>query len=225
MFFSFQVLKEARHLLPALPAIGVVLAVLLIHAWRPLSRAFRLALITVGFAFPGYLFAAYSFDTPYVPRYDLQLGPFTVMKRDLELASLQLMPTYTFPANPVYWPTREIIAVIAADAANRAGRFPSVRAVGEHPYLSGLNLVYQSNLDGTPIFSHGPFVHEDPARFSYSVVICGPEKRYGPLDVREPEAAAALADPQNGFHEIGRVPLPSQCDAVIYRNDRMIERH
>jgi 4-amino-4-deoxy-L-arabinose transferase-like glycosyltransferase len=224
LFFSFQVLKEGRHLLPALPVIGIVGAGLLDNACRPLNRPSRWASVAVLFAYPAYLLLASSFDTPYAPRRDLRLGPFTLMTRELELASLQMIPTYTFPANTISWPTREIIAVIAANVSHRADYLPSVRVVGEHPYLSGVILIYQSTLDRTPIRSHGPFSHEDPAVSNFSVVVCGSEKKYGPLDVREPQVAAALANPRNGFHEIGRVPLPARCDAVIYENDRIAHR-
>jgi 4-amino-4-deoxy-L-arabinose transferase-like glycosyltransferase len=219
LFFSFQVLKEGRHLLPALPAIGIAGAALLMNACRGLSRPSRWACVAVLFAWPVYLFASSSFDTPFAPRRDLRAGPFILMTRDLELASLQLIPTYTFPANPVAWPAREIISVIAANAPHGVDP-PKVRVVGEHPYLSGLILIYQSVLDRTPILSHGPFAHEDPALSDYSVVVCGPDGKYGPLDVRESDVAAGVADPRNGFQEIGRVPLPSRCDAVIYRNGR-----
>jgi hypothetical protein len=216
LFFSVQVLKEGRHLLPALPAIGIAAAALLMCAFRGLSGPSRLAGIAALFAWPVYLFVASSFDTPYAPRRDLRFGPFILMTRDLELASLQWIPTYTYPANPVAWPTREIISVIAVNAPRRE-RPLKVRVVGEHPYLSGLVLTYQSVLDRSPILSHGPLTHEDPALSDYSVVVCGPEKRYGPLDVREPGVASALADPRNGFQEVGRAPLPSGCDAIIYK--------
>jgi 4-amino-4-deoxy-L-arabinose transferase-like glycosyltransferase len=219
LFFSFQVLKEGRHLLPALPAIGIAGAALLINACRGLSRPSHWTGIAMLFAWPVYLFVASSFDTSYAPRRDLRAGPFVLMTRDLELASLQWIPTYTFPANPVAWPTREIISVIAANEPHGVNP-PKVRVVGEHPYLSGLILIYQSVLDRTPILSHGPFAHEDPEVSDYSVVVCGPEKKYGPLDAREPQVAAALADPRNGFQEIGRARLPAGCDALIYRNGR-----
>jgi hypothetical protein len=220
LFFSFQVLKESRHLLPALPAIGIAGAALLMRAFRGVSGPSRLAAMAALFAWPVYLFVASSFDTPYAPRRDLRAGPFILMTRDLELASLQWIPTYTFPANPVAWPVHEIMSVIAANAPHRSDP-PKVRVVGEHPYLSGLVLVYQSVLDRSPILSHGPLTHEDPALSDYSVVVCGPEKRYGPLDAREPDVATALADPHNGFQEIGRIRLPAGCDALVYRNGRI----
>lgn len=220
LFFSFQVLKEGRHLLPAMPAIGIAGAVLLLNTMRGLDRPLRSALLVGLFALPAYQFLSFSFDTPYAPRKDLRLGPFVLSVRDLELASLQLIPTYTFPANPTAWPTREVVSAIAYHTSHMRGRVPIVRVVGEHPYLSGLVLTYQSVLSRTPIASHGPFTREDPALSDFSVVVCGPERKYGPLDVREPQVAASLADPRNGFQEVARIRLPSRCDAVIYQNDR-----
>jgi len=219
LFFSFQVLKEIRHLLPALPAIGIAGAVLLVSALQGLRRPLRSALLLFLCAYPAYQFIASSFDTPYAPRKDLRLGPFILLIRDLELASLQLIPTYTFPANPIAWPTREVVSAIASHTSH--AHLPAVRVVGEHLYMSGLVLTYQSVLSGTPITSHGPFRRQDPALSDFSVVVCGPEKRYGPLDLREAQVAASIADPRNGFQEIARVRLPSQCDALIYKNDRL----
>ena len=222
LFFSFQVLKEIRHLLPALPVIAIAGAVLLVSILNGVGRLTRHALLAVLCAYPAYQFIALSFDTPYIHRKDLRLGPFILSVKDLELASLQLTPTYTFPANPVAWPTQEVVSAIVSHTSHLDGHLPDVRVVGEHPYLSGLVLMYQSVLSGTPITSHGPFSREDPALSDFSVVVCGPEEKYGPLDVREPRLAALLADPRNGFQEVARVRLPSQCDALIYKNDRLV---
>jgi hypothetical protein len=86
--------------------------------------------------------------------------------------------------------------------------------------LSGLGLTYRAALNRTPITSHGPFTRDDPRLWDFAVLVCGPEQRYGPLDVREPAAAAILANPGIGFAEIGRVRIPSGCDALIYENVR-----
>jgi len=222
LFFTFQVLKEIRHLLPALPVIGIAGAVLLVNALQGLRRPLRAVLLAVLCAYPVYQFVALSFDTPYAPRQDLRMGPFVLSTGNVELASLQLIPTYTFPANPTAWPTGEIVSAISSHEALMQGRPPRVRVVGEHPYLSGLVLKYQSVLSRTPITSHGPFTTEDPASSDFSVVVCGPEGKYGPLDKREPQVAASVADPRNGFREIARVRLPTQCDAVIYQNDHVL---
>ena len=168
LFFTFQVLKEIRHLLPALPVIGIAGAVLLVNALQGLSRPLRIALLAVLCVYPAYQFIALSFDTPYAPRKDVRWGPFILSTGNLELASLQLIPTYTFPANLTAWPTREVVSAIASHAALMQGRPPRVRVVGEHPYLSGLVLKYQSVLSRTPIASHGPFTTEDPASSDFS---------------------------------------------------------
>ena len=107
---------------------------------------------------------------------------FILSIKDLELASLQLIPTYTFPANPTAWPTREVVSAIASHISPAQAELPTVRVVGEHPYSSGLVLTYQSVLSGTPITSHGPFTRSDPVFWDFSVLVCGPEGKYGPLD-------------------------------------------
>jgi 4-amino-4-deoxy-L-arabinose transferase-like glycosyltransferase len=222
MFFSFQILKEIRHILPIFPAIAIAGAALLAAATRALRPGVRMACLALMCVFPAYLYVASSFDTRFAPRKDWRLGPLIFSIQDLELASLQLIPTYTFPANSTPWPSREIVSAIVA-RASVSSELPSVRMIGENPYLSGFSLVYQSFLSGTPISSHGPFDREDPRRSDFSVVLCGPEHRYGPLDFREPREEALVADPRNGFQEIARVRLPSRCDAVVYKNSRKLQ--
>jgi hypothetical protein len=220
LFFSFQVLKEVRHLLPAFPVFGICIAVWLVRALERWRKPLRIALAVLLAAYPAYQAIAFSFDSPYLPRKDARWGPFLLSVKDLELASLQLIPSYTFPANPVRWPLEEIVSTIVSHASVVKGRLPRVRVVGENPYLSGLVLTYQAALSRTPVTSHGAFTRDDPRLWDFSVLVCGPERKYGPLDVREPEAARVLADPKRGFAEIGRVRIPSGCDALIYQNLR-----
>ena len=110
------------------------------------------------------------------------------------------------------------------DSGSRPGeqRVPLRSNDWRNPYLSGFVLVYQSVLDGKPILSHSPFTREDPRLSDFAVALCGPEHRYGPLDFREPHEEALVTDPRNGFQEIARVRLPSQCDAAVYRNTRKL---
>ena len=217
LFFSFQVLKEVRHLLPALPVFGICVAVFLRSALEGLRNSVRVGLALLLVSWPAYQLLAFSFDAPYLPREDVRLGPFILSIKNLELASLQLSPTYTFPANPVKWPLEEIVSIVASHASGANGALPRVRVVGEHPYLSGLVLTYQAALSRTPITSPGRSTRDDPRLWDFSVLVCGPEGKYGPLDYREPEAAAILTDTNMGLAEIGRVRIPSGCDARIYK--------
>jgi len=169
--------------------------------------------------YPILQFTILSFDLDCLPRKDVHLGPFILSVKDLELASLQLMPTYTYPANPVRWPSREIIDVISRHSADIHSRLPRVRVVGDNPYLSGVVLHYQSLVDRHPISSHSPWINDDLTSWDFLVVLCGPEGKYGPMDMRDPASEAALTMGQLPFLEIGRVTLPTRCDAVIYKND------
>jgi 4-amino-4-deoxy-L-arabinose transferase-like glycosyltransferase len=218
-FFSFQLLKESRHLMPAYPAFGIAGAVLLINVLHNVSRPIKIAILASAMACSILQFTILSFDVDWLPRKDVHLGPFILSVKDLELASLQLMPTYTYPANRVRWPSREIVDLISGHSADIQGRLPRVRVVGDNPYVSGVVLRYQSLIDSHPIVAHGPWIKDDLTSWDFLVVLCGPEGRYGPMDTRDPAAEAALTSGQLPFREIGRVELPTHCDAVLYKKE------
>ncbi len=212
LFLSFQVLKEIRHLLPAYPALGMVMGALVagVVGRRPLVLGL-LGLV------PMYQFAAFSFDARLLPRPDLRCGPVILSIRNLELESLQWIPTYTYPANRDRWPVEHLVETIAKTSPHGPGHRPRVRVVGELPYLSGVVLHYYGLLNRTPLITGPPQDSSDPRESDFLVVPCGPQHRYGPLDLRDPALEKSLAERRLPFEEIARVPTPAGCDAVIYR--------
>ena len=219
LFFSFQELKEIRHVLPSYPAIAVILALLLERALDGMKRSAQIALVTVLSIYPAYQFAMLSFDFDAVPRRDLSIGPFVLAVRDLELASLELMPTYAYPPNRVKWPVEEVAGVVLSHAEPR-GLPPRVRFSGDNPYLNGMVLEYESVRLRQPITSHGPlpFVSDkEPTSYDFIVRLCGPDGKYGPVDTRETTLDEQLDRDELPFTRIGTVRIPTPCDVTIYK--------
>jgi hypothetical protein len=215
LFFSFQVLKEIRHMLPSYPVFGILLALGLQRVLQGLSGSAQIAVVGSLCVYPAYQFAQMSFDSPWFPRRDFAIGRLVFSVRDLELASLQFIPTYTYPANPVSWPVDPILALITAESHDRT-RSPRVRFVGDNPYLNGLVLQYESLRMGQPVISHGPFPHDDVSTYDFVVRLCGPEGRYGPVDTRDQKLEMQLDRGVLAFTRIGHIQIPAGCDVQVY---------
>jgi hypothetical protein len=216
LFFSFQVLKEIRHMLPSYPVFGILIALWLQRVLKGLNRYSQIAVIAFLCVYPAYQFAQTSFDSQRFPRRDISIGPFVLCVEDLELASLQFIPTYTYPANPVSWPVDPILALITAQSPNPT---PSrrVRFVGDNPYLNGVVLQYESLRIGQPVASNGPFPSDDVSTYDFVVRLCGPEGRYGPADTRVPKLEMQFDRGTLPFTKIGQIQIPTGCEAQIYK--------
>jgi hypothetical protein len=210
IFFSFQYLKEPRHLFPAFPVVGVLIALLLEDSLATIGRNVRLLLTAALLAFPAYQFALLSFDIPWVPSRDIRLGRLLLAPADRESLPVR-------PARPTAWPVGDIVGLLRHSGGNIGGRPLRVRVAGHIPFLDGPVLNYESLLRyGQPLAYNllgDRSLH--PTWWDFVVVLSGPlELAY---EYREPVLGSMLEAQRLPFTAIGNVPLPGRREAVIYR--------
>ena len=215
---SLHPLKEVRHLLPALPAVGLATAMLTASLIAPMQRGLQIAILAALSVWPLYMFASSSFDLIFLPRKDIRLGPLVLSTADVEKASLEWMPTYTFPANPTKWPTWETLQAISNRVV--AGHPARVHVAGANPYFNGLVLAYEGRLARSSLVFDWPLARTfNGADF---VVIVAAGRKYGPVDERDPALEQALRNSNEPFIEINRLPLNDGGEIRIYQaTDRM----
>jgi hypothetical protein len=210
VFFSFQYLKEPRHLFPAFPAAGILIAVLVEDSFANLRRGIRLPVAAALLAFPAYQFGFLSFDIPWVPSRDLRLGPLLLLPADRESLPVR-------PARPTAWPVSDVVGLIAHSGAGIHDRPLRVRVAGHIPFLDGPVLNYEALLRyKQPLAYHllgDRSLH--PTWWDFVVVLSGPFEL--PYEYREPVLAALLEEQRLPFTAIGKVPLPARREAVVYR--------
>ena len=219
ILLTFHPLKEVRHLLPALPVVGIATAALLADALSPLRRSLRAGALTALMVWPVYQFASWSFDSTLVPRADIRWGPLMFSMKNLETESLEWMPTYTYPANPARWPSRDVLNVIETRRTS-ADEGARVHLAGSNPYFNALMLIYEARLARLPLMFDPPFTSD--YRDADFVVTVLANRRYGPVDERPTAAERALAGGTAPFTQIEALPLPDGGEVRVYEADRRL---
>ena len=218
ILMTFHPLKEVRHLLPVLPLVGIVTAGLVAGLLTPLRR-FQPAVLVALLAWPAYQFVSWSFDWPFVPRADLRLGPIMFSTTNLEPESLEWMPTYTYPANPTHWPTRESLQVMSNRLSSRSER-ARVHVAGTNPYFNALTLMHDARISRLPFVFDQPFT-DDYAGADFLVTAIA-NRRYGPLDERPTAAELAMNASASPFTLVGTLPLADGGTVRVYEADRRL---
>jgi hypothetical protein len=209
---SLHPLKEVRFLLPALPALGIAMATLTASLLAPMRQVLQVGVLVALSVWPLYLFVSSSFDSAFLPRKDIVWGPFIISTADLEMASLEWMPTYTFPANRTKWPTRETLEAISARAPS--ARPARVHVAGANPYFNGLVLAYEARLARSSLVFDSPFNSSfNGADF---VIIPAPQRKYGPVDERRPQLEQELRNGSVPFIQVNWLALPDGGEIRIY---------
>jgi hypothetical protein len=210
IFFSFQYLKEPRHLFPAFPVVGILIATLLEDNLARAGRRVHLAVLAALLTFPAYQFALLSFDIPWVPARDIRIGRLLLVPADRESLPVR-------PARPTAWPVADIVGLITPAGANQDGRPLRVRVAGHIPFLDGPVLNYESLLGyGRPLAYNllgDRSLH--PTWWDFIVVLEGPLEL--PYEYREPVLGRLLEEQRLPFTAIGNVSLPGRREAVVYR--------
>jgi hypothetical protein len=211
VFFSFQYLKEPRHLFPAFAMFGILVAAMLTDSLAPLGRKARVAALTAVLAFPVYQFAWLSFDIPWGPASEIRLGPLQLLAADRD-------SLFVRPANSTAWPVEEIVGRIAAQSQSIEGRAPRIRVAGHVPFLNGPVLHYESLLRHRQPLAYSMVGDRSlhPTWWDFLVVLAGPVAQPD-SEHREPVLERLLENRQLPFTLLGRVALPDSREAVLYR--------
>ena len=218
LLMTFHPLKEVRHLMPALPLLGIAAARLVVDLVAPFRRVAPLALAAL-LLWPAYQFASWSFDSPLVPRAELRWGPIMLSTRDLEAQSTKWMPTFTFPANSTYWPTRKTVETMATRLSS-SGERARVHVAGTNPYFNGLTLRYEATLARLPFAFDFPFT--DDYIGADFVVISLASRRYGALDERPTPAESAMNRGDFPFTLVATLPLEDGGEVRVYEANRRV---
>jgi 4-amino-4-deoxy-L-arabinose transferase-like glycosyltransferase len=219
ILLTFHPLKEVRHLLPALPVVAIATAALLADVMSPVRRSLQMGALAALLMWPVYQFASWSFDSTLVPRGDIRWGPLMFSMKNLEAQSLEWMPTYTYPANPARWPSRELLRVIEAHTTSSDER-ARVHVAGSNPYFNALMLIYEARLARLPLTFDPPF-GSDYGDADFVVTVLA-NRRYGPVDERPTAAEVALADGAVSFTQIESLPLPDGGAVRLYEANRRL---
>lgn len=206
---SLHPLKEVRHLLPALPALGIATATLTASLVAPMRRGLQISVLAALSVWPVYVFASSSFDSGFLPRKDIRWGPFVLSTADLEMASLEWMPTYTFPANRTKWPTRETLQAISARVTS--GRPARVYVATWNPYFNGMVLAYEARLARSSLVFDAPLLGAD------FVITVQSRRQYGPVDEGQQALEQNLRNGSLPFVEIDRLALPDGGEIRIHQ--------
>ena len=209
-FFSFQYLKEPRHVFPAFAMFGIMIAALLQEALAQQTTRVRAVVLTALLAFPLYQFVYLSFDIPYAPSRDVRIGPLVLLFGDRE-------SLFVRPANPTSWPVREVVALMAAHGSDIEGRAPRVRVAGHIPFLDGPGLSYESLLQDRRPLTYSMLGDRSlhPTWWDFVIVLTGRVRSQ--VEYREPVLATLLSEKRLPFAPVGAVPLPDGRAAVLYR--------
>jgi hypothetical protein len=217
---TFHPLKEVRHLLPALPIFGIAMAALIADVVFPLRRILQAGALTGLMMWPAYQFASWSFDSTFLPRADRRWGPIVFSTKNLEAESLNWMQTYSFPANPAHWPSREALQLMARRLAS-PGERARVHVAGTNPYFNGLILMYEARLARLPFLFDLPFT-SDYAAADFVVTVLA-ARRYGSIDERPTAAEQALTNGAAPFTLVGTLPLADGGDLRFYEANRRLQ--
>jgi len=210
VFFSFQYLKEPRHLFAAFATVGILIGVLLEQNIARISSKSRALAVAAVFAFPAYQFLVMSFNGWPAPLSDVRIGPILVLAADR--ASL-----FVRPADPTAWPVAEIVRLLAMHSTHIRDRAPRVRVVGHVPFLDGPTLNYESLLNHRRSLTYSMLEDRSLNRrwWDFVVVVQGPTRLKS--EYREPVLQRVLEDQRLPFSAVGRVALPEGREAVVYR--------
>jgi hypothetical protein len=210
IFFSLQYLKEPRHLFPAFPVVGILIAVLLEDSLATIGRSVRLLVIAALLTLPGYQYALLSFDIPWVPSRDIRLGRLLLVPADRESLLVR-------PARPTPWPVGDIVGLITHAGVNIEGRPLRVRVAGHIPFLDGPVLNYESLLRYEQPLAYNLLDDRSlhPTWWDFVVLLSGPLEL--PYEYREPVLGSLLEAQLLPFTAIGKVSLPERREAAVYR--------
>jgi hypothetical protein len=216
--FSFGVNKDVRFLLPALPAMGFILAKMITTFFY--KNNFGKAAIMLMMIFPCFLFGYTSL--PLSSNYSLQVGPFLI-----------IAPQINYAARPVSqsWPLEQMLLTINEDAKKNNlnnGNSPIfVGVVPNHQFFNPNNWGYFSahhNLPFTfelfePLLNDDWTVQKDRIfAKDYLITKTGDQ---GPSFAYNPYLTPLLLNDELPFNELARFKLPDGSDGIIYKNDRI----
>ena len=210
VFFTFQYLKEPRHLFPAFIALGILIGALLEHSVAKISSRSSMLVVAAVFAFPVYQFLVLSFNGWPAPSKDVRLGPILLLPANRE-------SLFVRPADSTAWPVADIVRLVATHSRHIRDRAPRVRVVGHVPFLDGPTLNYQSLLDQHQSLTYSDLEDRSLHRswWDFIVVVQGPIRLES--EYREPVLERVLDDQRLPFGVIGRVALPEGREAVVYQ--------
>jgi hypothetical protein len=217
VFFSFQYLKEPRHLFPAFAIFGIAVAALLQANLAGTTPTMRRALLTGLFAYPVWQFAFLSFNVPLTLSKDVRLGPFVLLFADRELPHIGFLPSYAYPANSTKWPVAQIADLLAMQSNHIEDRAARARVVGHISFVDGPVLNYESLLrHDRPLEYNLPDDRSlHPTWWDFVVVLTGPIGRF--TESRDHILERLLEEQRLPFTTIGKVTLPQARHAVLYR--------
>ena len=210
VFFTFQYLKEPRHLFPAFATLGILIGALLEHNMAKISSKSPMLVVAAVFAFPAYQFLVLSFNGWPAPSKDVRLGPILLLPADRE-------SLFVRPADSTAWPVADIVRLVATHSKHIRDRAPRVRVVGHVPFLDGPTLNYQSLLDHHQSLTYSMLEDRSLHRrwWDFVVVVQGPVRLKS--EYREPVLQRVLEDQRLPFSVVGTVALPEGREAVVYR--------
>lgn len=209
LFFSLQYLKEPRHLYPAFPVAGILLAGLLERQLHGLPARRRAGIMALMMVVPAGQYVLLSLDTAWTRAWNSRFGPVPLLA-----AAPDALPAW--PADGTRWPVQEVLALLPAPPPDRPQR---VRVVGHVPFLDGAGLGYASMLrSGAPLTYNLPLDGSfHPGWWDAAVVLSGPV--HNRVERREPDLARLLAAGWLPFRKRGQVALPGGRQATVYAAD------
>ena len=120
---------------------------------------------------------------------------------------------YTFPANRMRWPTRETVEVVARHSKTVTRVPPFVSVIGDNPFFSDVVLNYEAKLQRVWI----EFGSKLRPAADFVVTTVAPDRKWGPLDKRDPGLEHRLERRELPYVEIARFSLTGADHIRIYQ--------
>jgi len=212
IIFSFGVNKDYRFLLPVLPALGIIIAKLIMDAVS--RRDLKLVMIPLIMIVPCFMFVYTSLPLSFT--IEASLPPFLI-----------LTPNNGYAMRPVQqiWNQEKILMRIEQDAQeNKVNIDFPIGIIPNAQYFNALNFMYVSvNQDFS--YQYESFLPtKNPAawtaqkerllKMDYVVTKTGD---LGPAFAYNPDIPSLLLGEYLSFTEVTRFPLPDGSEAIIYR--------
>lgn len=212
IIFSFGVNKDHRFLLPALPALGFIIAQLIMNSFN--RRSLSIITILLLLIVPCFSFGFTSL--PLSATYTLKIQPFLIVT-----------PNNGFDSRPVSqnWAQYEILTRIKKDAKKNNIKidFP-IGVIPNYEYFNSLNFMYFSVHYDIPYQFEAFGPAKDQAeldaqkerlfRMKYLITKTGTQ---GPSFAHNPDFTPLLLQGELPFVEVARFNLPDGSDGIIFR--------
>ena len=216
IIFSFGINKDLRFLLPALPALGVIIAETITRYIKE-SLPRLVTTIPLVLAFPFYLFCFTSL--PLSSTYTLSAGPFLVIAPNVGYANRPISQA---------WPMEQILTAIKKDAKRNDIKmnayFPlPVGIIPNHEYFNPNTFGYYSIRQNLKFYftNFSPEEAETPDSVKEKLLamqyIITKTQDLGPTFAYNPDITPMLLKGEFPFMEINRFNLPDGSEAIIFR--------